>query len=116
MVTIRIRSWRPAMPSISGPRSTVASNFTVTPFVSGATCSLFIVHSSPDFEGLMRQLSHPPAEGIGHQLLVLAAFFSDLQEHGSAATFSRRFPAARTRDSTVSWTVAKSRELVNTPN
>ena len=28
MVTIRIRSWRPAMPSISGPRSTVVSNFT----------------------------------------------------------------------------------------
>src|SRR5664280_823213 len=46
MVTIRIRSWRPAMPSISGPRSTVASNFTVTPFVSGATCSLLIVLSS----------------------------------------------------------------------
>src|SRR5258706_11107712 len=31
------------MPSISGPRSTAASNFTVTPFVSGATCSLPIV-------------------------------------------------------------------------
>src|SRR5690348_10438584 len=36
MVTVRIRSWRPAMPSISGPRSSVASNFAVTPFVSGA--------------------------------------------------------------------------------
>ena len=34
------------MPSISGPRSTVASNVTVTPFVSGATCSLLIVLSS----------------------------------------------------------------------
>src|SRR5271157_4386246 len=52
MVTIRIRSWRPAMPSISGPRSTVASNFTVTPFVSGATCSLLIVLSSLYFHGL----------------------------------------------------------------
>src|ERR1039457_7018509 len=36
MVTIRIRSWRPAIPSISGPRSTVPSSFTVTPFVSSA--------------------------------------------------------------------------------
>src|SRR5512146_1334038 len=52
MVTIRIRSWRPAMPSISGPRSTVASNFTVIPFVSGATCSLLIVLSSLYFQGL----------------------------------------------------------------
>ena len=52
MVTIRIRSWRPAMPSISGPRSTFASNFTVTPFVSGAACSLFIVLSSLYFQGL----------------------------------------------------------------
>src|SRR5512144_2148153 len=52
MVTIRIRSWRPAMPSISWPRSTVASNFTVTPFVSGATCSLLIVLSSLYLEGL----------------------------------------------------------------
>src|SRR6185436_6379378 len=52
MVTIRIRSWRPAMPSISGPRSTVASNLTVTPFVSGATNSLLIVLSSLYFEGL----------------------------------------------------------------
>ena len=41
-----IRSWRPAMPSISRPRSTVASNFTETPFVSGGSCSLLIVLSS----------------------------------------------------------------------
>jgi len=40
------------MPSISGPRSTVASNFTVTPFVSGATCSLLIVLASLYFQGL----------------------------------------------------------------
>ncbi len=46
IVTIRIRSWRPAMPSISGPRSTVASNCAVTPFVSGAARSLLIVLSS----------------------------------------------------------------------
>jgi hypothetical protein len=46
MVTLRIRSTRPAMPSISGPRATVASNFTVTPFVSGAGGSSFIVISS----------------------------------------------------------------------
>src|SRR5574342_1258136 len=39
------------MPSISGPRSTAASNFTVTPFVSGATCSLLIVLSSLYFQG-----------------------------------------------------------------
>src|ERR1051326_5170860 len=43
MVNIRIRSWRPAMPLISGPRSTVASTSDVTPVVSGATCSLLIV-------------------------------------------------------------------------
>src|SRR5919205_1830559 len=54
MVTIRIRSWRPAMPSISGPRATVASNSTVTPFVSGAACSLLIALSSPYFRGLRR--------------------------------------------------------------
>jgi hypothetical protein len=42
MVTLRIRSWRPAMPSISGPRSTVASNSAVTPLVSG--CRLFVAH------------------------------------------------------------------------
>jgi arylsulfatase len=51
-MTIRIRSWRPAMPSISGPRSTVASNSTATPFVSGAACSLLIVLSSLYFQGL----------------------------------------------------------------
>ena len=45
IVTMRMRSWRPARPSISGPRSTVPSNFTVTPFVSGAACSLLIVIS-----------------------------------------------------------------------
>jgi hypothetical protein len=45
MVTIRIRSWCPAMPSISGPRSTVASNSAVTPFVSGTACSLLMVFS-----------------------------------------------------------------------
>jgi hypothetical protein len=45
------------MPSISGPRSTVASNFTVTPFVSGATCSLLIVLSSLYFQGLTRELT-----------------------------------------------------------
>src|SRR6185437_692695 len=39
---MRMRSWRPAMPSISGPRSTAASNVTSTPFVSGAPCSLLI--------------------------------------------------------------------------
>jgi len=33
-------------------KSTVASNFTVTPFVSGATCSLLIVLSSLYFQGL----------------------------------------------------------------
>src|SRR5512141_635922 len=42
MVTMRIRSCRPAMPSISGPRSTVASNSTLTPFVSGAAFSSLI--------------------------------------------------------------------------
>src|SRR6516164_6273509 len=42
---MRIRSWRPAMPSISGPRSTVASSSAVTPFVSGAACSSLIVLS-----------------------------------------------------------------------
>src|SRR5215218_1092191 len=46
MVTIRIRSWRPAMPSISGPRSTVASTSVVTPLVSGAAGSSLIVRSS----------------------------------------------------------------------
>src|SRR4051794_27233257 len=46
MVTIRIRSSRPAMPSISGPRSTVARTSAVTPFVSGAACSLLIALSS----------------------------------------------------------------------
>jgi len=45
IVTMRIRTWRPTMPSISGPRSTVASNFTVIPFVSGATCPLLILLS-----------------------------------------------------------------------
>ena len=45
MFTIRIRSWRPAIPSISGPRSTDASKLTVTPFVSGARCSLLMVRS-----------------------------------------------------------------------
>src|SRR5574337_1420819 len=45
IVTMRIRIWRPAMPSLSGPRSTVDSNFTVTPFVSGAAFSLLIVAS-----------------------------------------------------------------------
>src|SRR5215211_944027 len=34
MVTIRIRNWRPAMPSISGPRATVAST---KPFTSKLT-------------------------------------------------------------------------------
>src|SRR5690348_17860676 len=58
MVTIRIRSWRPAMPSISGPRSTVASNCTVTPFVSGATCSLLIGLSSLYFRHYGRALDH----------------------------------------------------------
>src|SRR5690348_7822640 len=52
MVTVRIRSWRPAMPSISGPRSTVASKFTVTPWVSGAICSSLIVLSSLYFQSL----------------------------------------------------------------
>jgi hypothetical protein len=33
------------MPSISRPRSSAASSFTVTPFVSGAVCSFFIVVS-----------------------------------------------------------------------
>ena len=35
-------------------RSTVASNFTVTPFVAGATCSLLIVLSSLYFQGLTK--------------------------------------------------------------
>src|SRR5512135_2983363 len=49
---MRIRSWRPAMPSISGPRSTVESSFTVTPFVSGATSSLLMVLSCLHSVGL----------------------------------------------------------------
>ena len=40
------------MPSISGPRSTVASKFTVTPWVSGAICSSLIVLSSLYFQSL----------------------------------------------------------------
>ncbi len=35
IVTSRIRSSRPSMPSISGPRSIAASSFTVTPRESG---------------------------------------------------------------------------------
>lgn len=35
-----------------GPRSTVASNSTVTPFVSGAACSVLIVLFSLDVQGL----------------------------------------------------------------
>ena len=42
IVTRRIRSTRPAMPSISGPRSTVARSSTATPLVSGARSSSFI--------------------------------------------------------------------------
>ena len=41
MVTMRIRSWRPAMPSISGPRSSADNSLTVTPLVSGPVCSFF---------------------------------------------------------------------------
>src|ERR1019366_467124 len=38
-VSMRIRSWRPPMPSISGPRSTATSCFDVTPLFSvGAGC------------------------------------------------------------------------------
>ena len=72
MVTIRIRSWRPAMPSISGPRSTVASNFTVTPFVSGATCSLLIVLSSLYFQCLTPRITrgHTPSRASGWLVFV----------------------------------------------
>src|SRR5512141_1078611 len=82
MVTIRIRSWRPAMPSISGPRSTVASNFTVTPFVSGATCSLLIVLSSLYFQVLTHQYQATPAHGLFfrtgvHNGLVVDPVFPD---------------------------------------
>src|SRR4051794_33132002 len=45
------------MPSISGPRSTVASNSTVTPFVPDAACSLLIVLSSS-----AKRLSTPGGE------------------------------------------------------
>src|SRR5262245_29858111 len=74
-VNIRIRSWRPAMPSISGPRSTVASNFTATPFVSGATCSLLMVLSCLSFQGLANSryaaeslAPHPPPHLLDHLL------------------------------------------------
>src|SRR5262249_5578575 len=47
MVNMRMRSWRPAMPSISGPRSTVASSFSLTPLISGdAPCWSLIESSS----------------------------------------------------------------------
>src|SRR5512135_1681327 len=67
IVTIRIRSWRPAMPSISGPRSTVASSFTVTPFVAGAGCSLFIVFASLYF--ILGTGQAPPLEEGHHRRL-----------------------------------------------
>jgi hypothetical protein len=67
MVTIRIRSWRPAIPSISGPRSTAASNFTVTPFVSGATCSLLIALSSLHFQGLTEIIQNLQNNSPGEQ-------------------------------------------------
>ena len=57
------RSWRPAMPSISGPRSTVAGNFTVTPSVSGATCSLLMVLSSLHFQSDMYKYATCDAMG-----------------------------------------------------
>ena len=56
---LRIRSWRPAIPSISGPRSTVASNLTVTPCFAGPACSWFILLSSPDLSGLKNEGSLP---------------------------------------------------------
>jgi CBS-domain-containing membrane protein len=73
MVTMRIRSWRPAMPSISGPRSTVASNFTVTPFVSGATCWLLIVLSLY-FQGLTETRPHPHTAQYGKKTRHKTAF------------------------------------------
>src|SRR5690348_15712944 len=42
-VTMRIRSWRPAIPSISGPRSRAANSFTSTPFVAGPVLSFVIL-------------------------------------------------------------------------
>jgi len=61
MVTLRIRSWRRSMPSISGPRSTVPSTSTATPFVSGAACSLLIV-LSPLYVQVYRR-SGGPSDG-----------------------------------------------------
>jgi hypothetical protein len=69
MVTIRIRSWRPAMPSISGPRSTVARNSTPTPFVSGGARSLLIVVSSLYFQGLTFDLQ-PGRADLRHPLIL----------------------------------------------
>src|SRR5689334_546146 len=53
-----MRSWRPAMPSISGPRSTVARSFDVTPFVSGAARSLLVMLSSME-RGLRSSIPGP---------------------------------------------------------
>src|ERR1039457_1560387 len=83
MVTIRIRSWRPAMPSISGPRSTVASNFTVTPFVSGATCSLLIVLSSRYFHGPTCYYSDH-VKASNHRASCCSKYSTDLGEQGNA--------------------------------
>lgn len=44
-VNMCIRSWRPTMPSISGPRSTVAISSAVTPLVSGTASSLLILRT-----------------------------------------------------------------------
>src|SRR5574338_1181808 len=84
MVTIRIRSWRPAMPSISGPRSTVASNFTVTPFVSGDTCSLLIVHSPLYFQDLTCELCGICTDHIGVQLLADVIESLSMKEMGAS--------------------------------
>ena len=53
--------------------TTVASNFTVTPFVSGATCSLLIVLSSMYFQGLTNSVLsvipyHESVRGMGYEL------------------------------------------------
>ncbi len=75
------------MPSISGPRSTVASNFTVTPFVSGVPCSLLLVLSSLYFQGpteprLSGGRARERARGTGHPLqpLVRTSFSKFLKE------------------------------------
>ena len=60
------------MPSISGPRSTVASSLTVTPFVSGPVCLSLIVLSLLQTQpltfryigGAQRRSRHPFVNGV----------------------------------------------------